>query len=248
MPPTTGTLDYQLGGTSDHAGADDSPIDVVVRDASAEPQSGAYSICYVNGFQTQPDASSDWLRDHPDLLLRDDRGDPVVDPDWPDEYILDPSTREQRRGIIDQVGPAIAGCAASGYDAVEIDNLDTWTRFESIDPDGAGELARAYADLAHESGLAIAQKNAAQIAETAKSELGFDFAIVEECAAWDECGAYTATYGDRVLHIEYPDALAEAGLRFADACDRSDRAPLMILRARDLVPAGEEGYLYRSCE
>lgn len=242
LPPTQGVFDYQLGGASDDAAGE--RIDVVVRDAAAEPLEGAYSVCYVNGFQTQP---GDDAWDGRDDLLLLEGGEPVVDPDWPDERILDPSTLEQREGILEIVGPVIEGCARAGFDAVEFDNLDTWTRFDAIDPEGAQALAQEYAVRAHEVGLAAAQKNAAEVAATARAELGFDFAVVEECAAWAECAAYAEAYGDSVLQIEYPDALAEAGLTFADVCAAEDRAPLTILRDRALAPHDEPGALYRRC-
>ena len=239
-PPTAGGLDYQLGGAAEVDAA------VVVRDASADPAEHAYSVCYVNGFQTQPDAAATWDA-HPELLLTDEDGSPVVDPDWPDEHVLDPSTPAQREGILDLLGPTIRHCAAAGYDAVEIDNLDTFTRFPAIDEDGALALARSYVELAHDEGLAIGQKNAAELAARGHEEIGFDVAVAEECAAYDECGAYTAVYGDHVLQVEYPDALEEAGMTFADACARTDRAPLMVLRDRELVAPGEDGYVRESC-
>ncbi|WP_248279046.1 endo alpha-1,4 polygalactosaminidase [Brevibacterium sp. 'Marine'] len=254
--PTSGTFDYQLGGTYDSLPDQQGRIDIVVRDAGAAPLTGAYSVCYVNGFQTQPDEAADW-RDYTDLLLHDAAGDLIVDPDWPDEHILDPdwpdehildpSTADRRSQILDIIGPVIDSCAQSGFDAVEIDNLDTADRFPDIDRTGALELAAAYVDRAHTKGLSIAQKNAAELADAAHTQLGFDFAVAEECAAFDECAAYTETYGDRVLAIEYPDTLAEAGLDFADACTVPDRPPLMILRDRDLVAAGDHGYRYDTC-
>ncbi|MGP9681069.1 endo alpha-1,4 polygalactosaminidase [Brachybacterium sp. AOP3-A1-3] len=240
LPPTTGGFDYQLGG------AYAADVAVVVRDASAEPLPGAYSICYVNGFQTQPDQAGFWL-ERPELLLTDSGGAPVADPDWPDEYVLDPSTAAQREGILDILEPVIAGCAEAGFDAVEIDNLDTWTRFDAIDEGGARSLAARYVEIAHASGLAIAQKNAAEIAGTAHTELGFDLAVTEECGRYDECSAYTGVYGEHVLQIEYPESLAEGGLSFADVCADPERAPLTILRDVELVASGEDGYLYESC-
>ncbi len=244
--PTSGTLDYQLGGAYDSLPDPHGRIDIIVRDAGAAPVTGAYSVCYVNGFQTQPDEAADW-RDHTDLLLHDAGGDLVVDPDWPDEHILDPSTADRRSQILDIIGPVIDGCAESGFDAVEIDNLDTADRFPDIDRSGALELAAAYVDRAHAKGLSIAQKNAAELADTAHAQLGFDFAVTEECAAYDECDRFTSVYGDRVLAIEYPDTLAEAGLDFADACTVPGRPPLMILRDRDLVAADDHGYRYDTC-
>lgn len=248
LPPTTGVFDYQLGGAYDQLDLGDGPvaIDVVVRDATAQPLVGSYSVCYVNGFQTQPGDADAWLAQE-DLLLHDDAGELVTDSEWPDEYVIDPSTPGQRDGILAIVGPIIDGCAESGFDAIEIDNLDTWTRFDRIEEAGAHALAVAYVDRAHNAGMAIAQKNAAEITDLAHDRLGFDFAITEECGVWTECAAYTDVYGDHVLQIEYPDALTEKGMTFADVCAQPDRAPLTILRDRDLVATTEAGHLYEAC-
>ncbi|MFJ2759308.1 endo alpha-1,4 polygalactosaminidase [Nocardioides sp. NPDC087217] len=245
LPPTKGVLDYQLGAPADRL-TDGTPLDVVVRDATAAPLENAYNVCYVNGFQTQPGA--DWS-DRPSALLRDASGDPVRDPDWPDEIILDPSTASARASILEVVGPVIEGCADDGFDAVEIDNLDTWTRFDAISKDGALALASAYVTAAHNLGLAIAQKNAAEAARVAHDDLGFDFAVVvvEECGAYAECAAYTDVYGSRVLQIEYPDSLAETDLTFAGVCADPARAPLTLLRDRDLVAQSDDAYVQQAC-
>ena len=243
LPPTEGTFDYQLGSTADEL-SDGAGIDVVARDATAAPLEDAYNVCYVNGFQTQPGADRS---KHPSALLHDASGDPVRDPDWPDEFILDPSTAASREAILEVVGPVIDGCSDDGFDAVEIDNLDTWTRFSAISKDGAFALASAYVTAAHDLGLAIAQKNAAGAASEAHDDLGFDFAVVEECGAYDECAAYTDVYGSHVLQIEYPDSLAEADLSFEDVCDDPHRAPLTILRDRDLVGQDDTAYVYEAC-
>lgn len=240
LPPTSGRFDYQLGGD----GRTD--LDVVVRDATADPLTGAYNVCYVNGFQTQPADRATWL-ERRELLLMDAAGDPAVDRAWPDEFVLDPSSASQRDGILAVVGPVLDGCAAAGYDAVEIDNLDTSERFPDIDPDGARALAAAYAERAHALGLAIGQKNAAELSAEAHGRLGFDFAITEECGRYDECAAFTDVYGEHVLQIEYPDSLVEAGLTFEEVCASPDRAPLTILRDRDLVAADAPGYRYEAC-
>lgn len=248
LPPTTGVFDYQLDGTDDTVSIDGRahPVTVVVRDAASAPLEGAYNVCYVNGFQSQPEDAAMW-RDHPELLLEDAAGEPVTDPDWPGEYILDPSTSTQREKIVQILGPLIAGCAAAGFDAVEIDNLDTFTRFPQIEQDAALALASVYVALAHEEGLAIAQKNTAEITRIGHDEIGFDFAIAEECAAWDECGAYAQVYGPHVLQIEYPDTLEAAGITFENACTRPDRAPLIIRRDRYLAEAGAAERVYEIC-
>ncbi|HIX00795.1 MAG TPA: endo alpha-1,4 polygalactosaminidase, partial [Candidatus Nesterenkonia stercoripullorum] len=102
----SGVFDDQLGGPADRAEQDgeSAPLDVVVRDATEEPLEGAYSICYVNGFQTQPEDAEFW-HDHPDLLLWE--GDEAAtDPGWPDELILDPSTPDQRTGSWASTSPS----------------------------------------------------------------------------------------------------------------------------------------------
>ncbi|WP_029150654.1 endo alpha-1,4 polygalactosaminidase [Microbacterium indicum] len=233
LPSTSGVFDYQLGATDD-ALADGSAIDVVVRDATADPLDGAYSVCYVNGFQTQP--GEEW---DDDALLHDADGEPVVDPDWPDEFVLDPSAPS---AILPVITPMIEGCAEAGFDAAEIDNLDTFTRFDEIDEDDAIALAREYIDVAHEAGLAIGQKNAAEIAGWAR-DLGFDFAIAEECGLYEECGDYADAYGEHVLQIEYTDTDVD----FDAVCASDDRAPLAILRDRDLVAQSDPDYAYAAC-
>jgi len=239
LPPVSGSFDYQLGGTADTAG-----LAVVARDAEGAPMPGAYNICYVNGFQTQPGDGDRWLRDHGSALLRDAEGEPVTDPDWPDEYVLDPSTAPQRATILDALGPLLSGCADKGFDAVEVDNFDTFTRFSNVDRAGAIELARSFAGIAHGRGLAIGQKNAAEWTEIGRDEVGFDFAVTEECATYHECDRYRRVYGDHVLQIEYTDDLP---MPFRDVCSSPDRAPLTILRDRDLVAPGSDGYAYEQC-
>ncbi|MCP2264571.1 endo alpha-1,4 polygalactosaminidase [Promicromonospora thailandica] len=244
LPPTSGRFDYQLGAAYDLAGG----LDVVARDATAQPAAGAYNICYVNGFQTQPGEADLWLDGNEDLLLHDAAGNLVIDPDWPDEYVLDPSTEDKRDRIVGILGQVVTGCADAGFAAVEIDNLDTWTRFTDpatglIEQEDALALAAAYIGLAHQEGLAIGQKNAAE-ATTQGRDLGFDFAVTEECAAYDECGAYTGVYGDHVLQVEYTDNLPQD---FATVCAGPDRAPLTILRDRDLVGPDDAAYAYDQC-
>lgn len=217
--PADSDVDYQLGGPVAPAGR----VGIVVRDRSVVPATGRYNVCYVNGFQTQPDERRFW-RARPSLLLRDAAGRPVVDEAW-GEWLLDlrtPATRQRLAGI---VGRWIRGCARSGYDAVELDNLDSFSR-------SGGLLRRpqalAYARLlvraAHRAGLAVGQKNLAGLDGT---RLGFDFAVAEECGQYRECRAYTRHYGDQVLVVEY----TAAGFRRACAAV-GERVPVV---RRDLA-------------
>jgi hypothetical protein len=236
LPSDTG-FDYQLGG----AYTPPDGVGVVVRDRSERPMEHGYSICYVNAFQTQPDDEADWDED---LLLHVD-GAPVTDPDWPDETLLDTSTDPKRQRIVDVVRPWIRDCAERGYQAVEFDNLDSYTRSESaLDLDDNTALASSLVALAHRDGLDAAQKNLAEHALTLKDSAGFDLAIAEECAANGECGDYTRAYGEAMVDIEYTDHLSHS---FDQMCGQADRPRVMILRDRDLVTPKSKGYVYRAC-
>lgn len=244
-PLPAGGFDYQLGGAYDPAEG----VAIVVRDSEERPEPGLFSVCYVNAFQTQPADLGLWEREHPDLLLRDAGGRPVADPDWPDERLLDTSTADRRERIAGVVGRAVARCADSGFDAVEFDNLDSHVRSQGLlTLDGNLDLAGLLVDTAHGHGLLAAQKNAAEAARRGRDEAGFDFAVAESCAAWGECGAYTRVYGaDGVLAVEYPGALADAGLAFAEACGSAGVPPRTVLRDRELVPAGHRDHVFASC-
>jgi hypothetical protein len=239
-PPAGGVVDYQLGGAYPPAPG----VTGVVRDSTDAPAAGLYSVCYVNGFQTQPDDREEWLSDRGDLVLRQD-GSPVVDPGWPDELILDTSTAERRSAIVDALAPTLSRCVESGFDAIEIDNLDSYTRSGgALDADDALDLAALFAARAHESGLAIAQKNAADLSARARAEAGFDFAVAEECHRFDECTSYTRVYGDAVVDIEYSDDLR--GI-FADACADPATPRSTVLRDRALTTPADAGYVFEAC-
>ena len=151
-----------------------------------------------------------------------------------------PDDGREARELARVIGDWIAGCAADGFDAVEIDNLDTFTRTHGrIGEDDAVAQVRLYADAAHANGLAIAQKNSAEITGR-REEMGTDFAVAEECNRWKECDAYTGAYGDHVLVIEYRRR------DFAAGCAAYPGLSI-ILRDLDLVPPADKGYVYRSC-
>lgn len=237
LPPTAGAADYQLGG----AYAPPAGVTVVARDSTEQPAPGIYSICYVNGFQTQPGV--EWPES---LLVRAADGELLIDPGWPDEHILDLSTAAQREAAAAIQYAVIDGCAADGFQGVEFDNLDSYTR-----SDGAFGLedAVAFATLltahAHDAGLAVGQKNTAELGSRGATEIGFEFAVTEECDRFAECDLFTSAYGNHVIDIEYTDDLRDT---FAEACARPSTPPLTILRDHGLVAAGEPGYVYERCE
>ncbi|MDD7929869.1 endo alpha-1,4 polygalactosaminidase [Microbacterium thalli] len=236
-PPAGARPDYQLGGAYEPAAG----VGIVGRDREAEPAEGRYSICYVNGFQTQPNEQQLW---EPDLMLTV-AGEPLADPDWPDEILLDTSTTQKRDRILSRVEPWIRGCAEAGFDAVEFDNLDSFTRSEGLlDVEANLALASAFVGVAHDAGLAAGQKNAAEYAARLREEAGFDFAVVEECAAYAECGEYTAVYGDAVVDIEYTDNLPRS---WSTICADPATPRSVVLRDRDLTVESDPQHIARHC-
>ncbi len=239
LPPPGSAFDYQLGGGYPPP----TGVTVVVRDRTDRPAGAGYDVCYVNGFQTQPAESASFAAANPDLVLRVD-GEPLVDPGWPDEYLYDTSTDDTRSALAAVVAPWIERCRTDGFHAVEIDNLDSYTRSRGmLSADDNLALARLFAETAHRAGLAIAQKNTADQGGTLRGA-GYDFAITESCVAFDECADYTEHY-DVVLDIEYTDELGRDS--FDEACALTDPALSIVLRDHDLARPGDEDYLYDSC-
>ncbi|MEU5208941.1 endo alpha-1,4 polygalactosaminidase [Streptomyces sp. NPDC020742] len=235
-PAADAAFDYQLGGAYPPAG----PVRVVSRDRTAEPAAGRYNICYVNAFQAQPEGVEFWRKHHPDLLLRDGRGELVIDEDW-NEPLLDISTAPKRRALMGVVGPWIDGCAKAGYDAVEPDNLDSYERSGGrLTARQAAAFARLLARRAHQHQLAVAQKNTADLLPRRKG-IGFDFAVVEECTRYQECTDFADAYHDRVFVVEYTRR------DFTAACRSWGGRLSLTLRDRDVRPAGAAGHVEQRC-
>lgn len=238
--PVNGQFDYQLGG----AYTPEASVRIVDRDRTASPATGKYNICYVNGFQTQDSEADFWTKQHPDLLVKDSSGKPIKDPDWP-EYILDTSTAAKRTALLGIVGPWIDGCATAGYQGLEIDNLDSYTRSaKKLTLQNNIDFATALVARAHAKGLAVGQKNTAELAATGKQKIGFDFAVTEECQRYDECSSYTDVYGDNVIEIEYTDYSRS---KYTAACAAQGKRISVILRDRDVVTPSNKAYRYEAC-
>lgn len=177
---------------------------------------GRKVICYFSAGSWEPYRPDSG--DYPNAVM----GGPVEG--WPDERWLD-----IRR--VDVLRPVLAArfdlCAEKGFDGVEPDWMDSHTQDTGFPITAADQLRfnRMLADMAHERGLAIGLKNdLGQVAELADV---FDFAVVEQCAEYGECGEL-APFLDRdkpVFHAEYD-------LAVTDFCTESQRLGLSSIRKR----------------
>jgi hypothetical protein len=234
LPPTNGGLDYQLGGAYEPPAG----VTIVSRDRNAAIAPGLFNICYVNGFQIQPDEEAFWTSMHGDLILRDGANQPVIDTEW-DEMLIDVSA-SKRDAVAAIEAEWIDGCKQAGFDAIEIDNLDSYSRSQGLlTADDAVAMMALLSERAHANGMAIAQKNSAEIAPR-KGELGTDFVVAEECNEFSECQDYRDVYGDHVLVIEYQRTSFDAGCAAFPTLS-------IVLRDLDLVAPGTAGYVFDGC-
>ncbi|GAA1108447.1 endo alpha-1,4 polygalactosaminidase [Kribbella jejuensis] len=233
LPPAHAKFDYQIGG----AYTPPVGVQVVTRDRTAAPAAGLYNICYVNAFQVQPGEQGQWAAD---LLLRDASGKLVIDQDW-GEALLDLRTADKRNRIAAKVNGWIDGCAAAGYQAIEPDNYDSYTRSKKL---LKATHAEAYLTLlathAHSKNLAIGQKNTVELAGDRRA-VGLDFAVAEECGQYDECADYVSAFGNHVIVIEYTDS----GRR--TACAQYAGTLSIVQRDVDVSVPGDPGYVRKTC-
>jgi len=233
LPPANGSFDYQLGGGY----APLAGVVTVSRDRTDDIAAGLYNICYVNGFQVQPGEEGSW---DADLILRDENGDPVIDEDW-EEALLDVGTADKRTRIATKINGFIDGCASKGFDAIEIDNLDTYSRSDGrLNEDHAVATMALLSAHAHAKGLAIAQKNSTELMAR-RAEMNTDFAVAEECSRYDECGDYVDAYGPNVLMIEYRDN------DFAEGCAAYGDTHAIVRRDVDVTTPDSGGYVFDGC-
>lgn len=241
LPPSPAVLDYQLGT----AYPPPAGVTLVARDSTAAPAPGVHNVCYVNGFQTQPQDRELWLTQRKHLILKDSGGEPVIDPEWPDEFLLDTSAQSNRDELARITGESITRCADRGFQSVEIDNLDSYTRSgDRLTVDHNLAYAALLSARAHDRGLPIGQKNSAEVSRRAHDEVGFDFAVTEECHAFSECSTYTEVYGEHVMDVEYTDNLRGT---FAEVCADPATPKTTTLRDRKLVGPDNAAHVFQHC-
>jgi hypothetical protein len=96
-------------------------------------------------------------------------------------------------------------CARKGFDAVEPDNIAGWENRTGFPITRQAQLRfnRWVARQVHARGMAVALKNDGGQAKELVDD--FDFAIVEQCLQYEECGPYRTfvEHGKAVFETEY---------------------------------------------
>ncbi len=103
-------------------------------------------------------------------------------------------------------------------------------------------FAARITDGAHGEGLAVGQKNTLELIDDgAAADIGFDFAITEECGQFDECGDYADAYADRVIDIEYTQPGFEA------ACEEFGSRLSIVRRDLEVGIPDSDDYVIEQC-
>ena len=202
--PTTAPWQWQLQGKIDLSvpacvfdvdGFETPPATV-----AALHRSGRVAICYL-------DVGS-WERYRPDakrfprsVIGRRYEG-------FPDERWLDIAHFHRFAPILER---RFQRCAHKGFDAVEPDNLAGFENKTGFPLTAADQLRfnRWVAGRVHALGMAVALKNDPRQAPALVGR--FDFAIVEQCFQYDECGSYEpfVRNGKAVFEAEYEQQPSE---------------------------------------
>jgi hypothetical protein len=144
---------------------------------------------------------------------------------YPDERWLD-----IRR--IGQLAPILRHrfdlCRRKGFDAVEPDNVAGYENKTGFPLTAADQLRfnRWVAREVHRRGMSVALKNdPGQVGQLVGR---FDFAVVEECFAFDECGMFSpfVAAGKAVFVAEYEEPLTAI-------CDQAERLRFSVIRKND---------------
>jgi len=121
---------------------------------------------------------------------------------WPDERWLDVRRWDVLEPIMSE---RIDLCRDKGFDAVEPDNVDGFANDSGFPLTADDQLRynRRIAGLAHSRGLSVGLKN--DLAQVSALVDSFEFAVNEECAAYDECEELRPFIqaGKAVFHVEY---------------------------------------------
>jgi len=144
----------------------------------------------------------------------DDAGEQLES--WPNERWLDVRSANVRRVTEQRLDMAVA----KGCDAVEPDNVDAYDNESGFELTEADQLDfnRFLAEAARARGLSVGLKNALGLVEAL--EPSFDWALNEECVAYEECAALAPfiAAGKAVFHVEYVDDEADGEALRDEVC------------------------------
>jgi hypothetical protein len=150
---------------------------------------------------------------------------------WPDERWWDISHPAVRAVVEVRLDRAVE----SDCDAVEPDNVDGYQNDSGLPLNATEQLAfnRWLADEAHARGLSVGLKN--DLDQLDALQPWFDWALNEECVAYDECDAYE-DWTKAVLHAEYVDDWSDADALHAEVCEARPEAFSTLVKTWDLGP------------
>jgi hypothetical protein len=209
-PPTGTTWQWQITGTLDASQAVEMyDVDLFnVTDGELASLQGKTIICYFSAGSWE-----EWREDaaqFPAAAL----GNALEG--WPDERWLDVNDDTVRSLILARLDVAVE----RGCHGVEPDNMDGYQNDNGVGLNATEQLAfnRFVADAAHTRGLSVGLKNDLDQLEDLVD--WFDWALNEECHAYDECGRYAvfAAAGKAVFHVEYVDDWASAPALATEVC------------------------------
>ena len=227
-PPPGTTWQWQLTGSIDTS-PDVAMYDVDLFETPDEvldelQAAGRVRICYFSA------GSLEAFRDDVGFVSDDAVGRPLDG--WPDERWLDvthPDTLELARRRLDRA-------VDRGCDGVEPDNVDGYDNGTGFPISAAEQLQfdRILADEAHARGLSVGLKN--DVEQLGELRDWFDWALNEECVAYDECDAYQPWLkaGKAVFHTEYADNRGELGALADAVCPARPAELSTLLKTWDL--------------
>jgi len=216
--PGTGTLStgttwqWQLTGIIDHS-VDVAMYDIDLFNTDAIEiaqlkQEGRTVICYFSAGTWE-----EWRSDAGDF-------DPMAIgetmEEWEDEKWLDVRHESTRAMATERLDLAVQ----KGCDGVEPDNMDGYANNTGFTLTGYDQLDfnRFVAVEAHARGLSVGLRN--DVSQISALEGCFDWALNEECFAYEECGVYSPFLASNkaVFHVEYVDDFADAGALADEIC------------------------------
>jgi len=114
-----------------------------------------------------------------------------------------------------ELAKRMADARLAGFDAIEFDNVESYTNRNGFKTTAAQQLAfnQSIANLAHSLGFTVGLKN--DLGQASDLQPYFDFAMSEQCFQYSECNypapglqAWPTTYGKAVFNVEYKGKLS----------------------------------------